>query len=560
MSVAFLYESDAHVERPGIVGRQVAGSEFIDAYLRHGQWQNMVAVVRNQASRDSIAARFREHLRAVRSAQSLAIVPMPAFHERFFPEPPARSLHLPYPLEPELAWARHHAGPHAFSLSGITHTISTRGVMQRFCNLVTGPFEAYDTMFCISRASIQVLRSAADNYCAWLKERHGGAPALRARLEHVPLGIDTSKFRPPTPDERAEVRRELGIADDELVVLFVGRLNYFGKVHPFPMYRGVAEAARRTGAKVRLILAGWAEQEQRLEHFREGAAALAPGVPVTFVDGTQPQWRFRVWHAADVFTSLSDNIQETLSQTILEGQACGLPVVVTDWDGCRDQVEQGVTGYRVPTRSVQGATVNGTSRYLIGESSYDEFLGETNQSISVDVAATRDAFVRLFSDAALRARMAAAGRERICAHFTWQLAVERHETVWREQEQVRSEHAAASARVTSLPFKTPVPFPDVETSFASYPAELLGAAARFVTADDAEQQLVTLLGLPLSNYRGVRRVTEHAALARVLAGASQPVLLARVEELLGAGTASERSRATIAWLLKYDLLRLVSDS
>ncbi len=43
--------------------------------------------------------------------------------------------------------------------------------------------------------------------------------------------------------------------------------------------------------------------------------------------------------AANVFTAMSDNIQESLGLTILE--ACGLPVVTTDWDGCRDTVAVG---------------------------------------------------------------------------------------------------------------------------------------------------------------------------------------------------------------------------
>ncbi len=559
MSIALLYDSDAHVERQGLVGRQVAGSEFIDAYLRYGEWQSMVALVRNRPSAEHLAARFRQHPALKGSPRSLSIVPLPSFHERFLPAPPATTLHFPYPIELEFAWVRHHVKPHAFALSGITHTISTRGVMQRFCNLVTAPIEPYDTMFCTSHAVVNVLQSAVDHYSAWLKERHGGEPTMPARLELVPLGIDTDKYRPATPEERSAVRSALGASDDELIVLFVGRLTHFGKAHPFPLYRGVFEAARRTGTKVRIVLSGWAEEAVILEQFREGATAFAPGIPVTIIDGTDPAWRFRVWHAADVFCSPSDNIQETLSQTILEAQACGLPVVVPDWDGCRDDLEDGVTGYLVPTRGVRGATANGTSRYLLGELSYSEFLADTNQTMSVDVEATRDAFARLFTDPALRAQMGAAARKRIFDLFTWEIVVKRHEQVWQEQEQLRQSHAAAHDPSAKKRVATPVLFPDVEKSFACYPTEFLDAAAVLVAADDALERLAKTLELPLTNYRGVRRVTEHTALARVLEGASQPLTLSTAETLLGFGAASERSRATIAWLLKYDLLRVVRE-
>src|SRR5262245_33305847 len=64
--IALLYDDDAYVEtldRPqkaqgsgpmGLMGRQVAGKEFLDAYLEHGRWNDLVALVRNQASADSL--------------------------------------------------------------------------------------------------------------------------------------------------------------------------------------------------------------------------------------------------------------------------------------------------------------------------------------------------------------------------------------------------------------------------------------------------------------------------------------------------------------------------
>jgi hypothetical protein len=71
---ALLYDDSAHVEarrtappvgeRPvGLVGRQVAGREFFDAYLAHGDFDQLTAVVWNQASADSLIALCRQHRR-----------------------------------------------------------------------------------------------------------------------------------------------------------------------------------------------------------------------------------------------------------------------------------------------------------------------------------------------------------------------------------------------------------------------------------------------------------------------------------------------------------------
>src|SRR5688500_7026943 len=70
---AFLYDDDAYVEtiaRPqrakaggpvGLMGRQVAGKEFLDAYLTHGRWTELVAMVRTRASADSLARLWQTH-------------------------------------------------------------------------------------------------------------------------------------------------------------------------------------------------------------------------------------------------------------------------------------------------------------------------------------------------------------------------------------------------------------------------------------------------------------------------------------------------------------------
>src|SRR6516164_5936950 len=113
------------------------------------------------------------------------------------------------------------------------------------------------------------------------------------------------------------------------------------------------------------------------------SGATARGVRVTFVDGTQPDTRFAVWHAADIFASLSDSIQETFGLVIVEAMASGLPVVASDWDGYRDLVADGETGFLVPTSMVRGGTADATARLLLGATDYDGFLAECNQAVAV---------------------------------------------------------------------------------------------------------------------------------------------------------------------------------
>ena len=179
---------------------------------------------------------------------------------------------------------------------------------------------------------------------------------------------------PPHPSSGPIGDRDWALEEDEVAVLFVGRLAHHAKAHPFPMFRGVDLAAQSTGRRIHLILSGWAPNREILDAFIDGAQAFAPGVKVTFVDGMDPEARFGVWRAADLAVSLVDNLQETFGLVVVEAMACGLPVVASDWDGYRDLVDPGVTGLLVPATMLAGASAGSTARLLFGAIDYDRSL------------------------------------------------------------------------------------------------------------------------------------------------------------------------------------------
>ncbi|HUY35895.1 MAG TPA: glycosyltransferase family 4 protein [Pirellulales bacterium] len=567
VNVALLYDDSGYVEcqeRPGravgeapvgLMGRQVAGREFLNAYLTYGCWSELTAVVYNQANANSLLQYFQRHPAARIHERRLRLVPMAAFQEGFLPTPPAPLLYTPCPPDPAFAWARHHSAPGAFALSGVTHTLSTAAAVRVLCELLTAPYEPYDALICTSTAVVRMVRSVTDAYADYLRDRHGMAPALRIGLETIPLGVDPHRFRPPTAEERSARRAALKIADDEVAVLFVGRFAPHAKAHPYPMFHGIAQAARETGRRAHLILSGWAAHPAVPQAFLDAAGTFAAGIPVSVVDGMDPDWRFGVWHAADVFTSLSDSIQETFGLVVVEAMASGLPVVVSDWDGYRDLVVDGGTGWLVPTCMVRGATSEATVRLILGANDYDAFLGECNQAVAVDPAAAANAYARLFEDAALRRRMGDAGRRTVLERFTWAGVIKAYEDLWRWQE---SERRAWLARRPPSPPRPGGPpcFPAPEVAFGRYPSRMLADDDRLKTVAGAESHLGRIVSLPLTNYAADRRVADEAVLRTLLATTADARSIAElIDQLSRQGIPQSRGRATLAWLLKYGLMR-----
>jgi D-inositol-3-phosphate glycosyltransferase len=168
-----------------------------------------------------------------------------------------------------------------------------------------------------------------------------------ASIAMVPCGVDTQAF---APQPRTQARRALGLADDEFVVLQLGRL--------VPR-KGVDNVVRALallppGLRARLLVVGGesAEPDERLtpEIGRLRALARDCGVAdrVCFTGRRQREELPAYYAAADVFVSTP--WYEPFGITPLEAMACGTPVIGSTVGGIQYSVVDGVTGHLVPPR------------------------------------------------------------------------------------------------------------------------------------------------------------------------------------------------------------------
>lgn len=160
------------------------------------------------------------------------------------------------------------------------------------------------------------------------------------RVEIWSRGVDAELF---SPDKRNEaLRRSLGLADNDLLLLYVGRLanekNLPVLIEAFARFR---EQFAATTRKVKLALVGGGPLEGSLRQQQPAGIHLA---------GVQRGEELARWYAsADLFAFPS--CSETFGNVVLEAQASGLPVVAYNCPGVNERVHPGEDGLLVPAGS-----------------------------------------------------------------------------------------------------------------------------------------------------------------------------------------------------------------
>jgi glycosyltransferase involved in cell wall biosynthesis len=207
----------------------------------------------------------------------------------------------------------------------------------------------------------------------WLKD---------VRLDVIRAGKNTTLYR-PLPKLRQRMREELGIPEDAFVVSHHGSLQ--AESHVDLLVRAVAELPRHLEVLALIVGVG-----PLLAETRRLATKLRAPVIFTGNRTDIPE----VLSAADVAAHLSTG--EGSSNSIIEALACGLPVVASDSDRHREQIEDSAHGVLVPTLDWNGVA---------------------------------DALRWLAADAEERERMSGAARERAVRDFALTGMIDRYEEV-----------------------------------------------------------------------------------------------------------------------------------
>jgi glycosyltransferase involved in cell wall biosynthesis len=538
---------------PALMGRQAAGEGFLRGYLRHATADSFHfwnVAHRPVAELNTFVANIG---RSDKPVNWIARGDRGGLGR-------VGTVHLPSPSLAREAWARRMASAQRrYGISAITHTTASIPVMDMLADILTAPVEPWDTLICTSTAVRASVDLQLDAVRADLEERLGAHRVPTPQLVTIPLGVNVDNFA-TSPEQRAAWRKTLEIPDEAIVVLYVGRFNPHAKMNPIPMAIALERAAKISGKTIAWVQAGWAGSEAADKVFHEETQRFCPSVLYKVVDGRKPETRFSIWSVADIFLSLSDNIQETFGLTPVEAMAAGIPSVVSDWDGYRDTVRHGIDGFRAATYAPRAGAGNDLA-YQQANSwiSYDTYVGSASQLTAVDIGDATGALVNLINNPDLRRKMGAAAQARAREVFDWRVIVGQYEALWAEMNAQR-----LAAPAVPSPRRDLVANPrrmDPFLLFGGYASEWL-TASTIITLTPGQtletlrellkSKIVTFGSLAIPNAKEAEALVERLSQVRQVSAA----------DLVASIPANRRPfvERGLLWLAKYDVVTILPRS
>jgi glycosyltransferase involved in cell wall biosynthesis len=157
------------------------------------------------------------------------------------------------------------------------------------------------------------------------------------KIKVIPLGFDLEPFQQKRISERHKIRAKYNLSEDEVAVAIVGRL---APVKNHTLFLDVVQELAQKGIRARYFIVGDGSEREHIET-RVAELKAQFGIQIEMTSWITDIAEFNA--GMDVICLTSNN--EGTPVSLIEAQACSIPVISTDVGGVRDIVIDGETGY-----------------------------------------------------------------------------------------------------------------------------------------------------------------------------------------------------------------------
>jgi len=428
-----------------------------------------------------------------------------------------------------------------------------------FLKLCLYPTYACDAIICTSHASRAAMLSLLERLERECREKfHMKDAVFQGSVHVVPLSVDTDIY---CPGHKNKARRALGLPQDAFVALSLGRISPM-KADLFPLLH-VFERLIAANPKQELILVISGTKEQRYADILERyISEHSLTKRVRFLCNVSDADKVLLYSAADVFVAIADSVQESFGLAPVEAMSCGLPQIVSNWDGYRDTVVHGETGFLVPTYWTQCDTDLGQTDIIFSPETDHLAVG---QSIATDLREFQWRLQMLIDNEELRNRMGRNARRRAEDNYSFEIMTSQY------MDLIKVKIAEANDVIPRDPFLQTGFF----STFQGHASHIISDDTRLKAAFDIDEATVRRTGMLARAAQSSPLSVDELIVVAVLnvlrrnvdnsiAGTAKEGLEFTIEQMTSSlrketGFSIDRITRTIMWLIKQGVVAVHDD-
>lgn len=526
-------------ERAVYNGLRRANDDFLKAVIRYSRFRE-IHIFCEKAALGIVKGSWSDFIRRYGSDKKILFLPAHELY-RYFSSTRYQVFHQGDPYIGHLASLRDAYSNEPFPLTGRAHTLSTDSHLSRSRDLLLSPLKSCDAILCSSRAQKRVMKRLLAAASASISDHIGVAIPYKGEVELLPLAVESDDAYQGT---RSEAREQLGYPIDGPVILTLGRVTPADKMDLHPLLLVLNDLVENHGhSDALLVIAGAGDaSHESVQSLLKQAYALNIENSIRFelsIDDERKRW---LYAACDIFISLAENIQESFGLAPLEAMLHGAPVVLSDWNGYSELVQDGHSGFLIHTLSADHDELSRPAGALVGSQAH---LIQAQGTV-VNLSQCVDVVHQLLTDDRLLRHVAEQGRERVLQSFCWEQVVDSYHELGNRLNKEAEQLSCANGRPVGIPY---------HQVFAHYPSEQVSEEMTFMTTDRGIRRLLNSEpGFFYSELEGLLKPEQINQLAAAcLSGRSLRELKSQYSH---GGTGSGSLVFTLLWMCKYQLLEV----
>jgi glycosyltransferase involved in cell wall biosynthesis len=293
---------------------------------------------------------------------------------------------------------------------GLIHALGTRDHVQMLQD-VAKHASNIDCLICPSKSTQQTVHKLADR----LK-----LPLLKDITTVINHSVNSTHFIPS--ENKAELRKELDIKDDQIVLLNVCRINPYTKMDLLPLIDNVKDLVVKYPTLL-LLIVGSVQVQDYYDEVKAYVSSNNLDKNVRFIANPRPPFN-KYFQVGDIFVSLIDNSIETFGLTVVEAMASELPVVISGFGPYLELIENNKEGHLIPTYMFKGEKSQLSKDF--NTNTFTKFGDAFTQSVAVDNNRLRESLISLIESPSKRKLMGTQGRETVLNSFDTPLMIKNY--------------------------------------------------------------------------------------------------------------------------------------